>query len=202
MSGIGMNFSNTFKFMAAISPLLLGFLLVVTSIINQDIKGVIYIAGVLIAAIITIFIANIFKSQPLLDRAVTCDMFDLPFARYNVPAFNSMFIAFTLWYLYLPMYNNDSDVNYVLVAFLVVLFIIDAATKLWDKCTTVMGIVFGGILGSLFGVAWYLIINQSGNDDLLYFTDINSGGQQCSKSNKTTFRCSVYKNGELIRSDD
>ena len=42
-------FSNIFKIFSAISPLLLGFFLVMSSLFNKNIKGLVYLSGVLLA---------------------------------------------------------------------------------------------------------------------------------------------------------
>ena len=54
-----MDFSNIFKLIAAMSPILLGSLLILASILNQDVKGIIYLAGVLLASVINIFVMNL-----------------------------------------------------------------------------------------------------------------------------------------------
>jgi hypothetical protein len=48
--------TNLFQFFSTLSPLLLGFFIISATILNQNIKGFIWLAGVLIAFI---FISNI-----------------------------------------------------------------------------------------------------------------------------------------------
>ena len=69
-----MDFSNVFKLISALSPLLLGTLLMMASVINQDVKGIIYLAGVLLSSVMNIFVMNLIKSPSLPDRSITCDM--------------------------------------------------------------------------------------------------------------------------------
>jgi hypothetical protein len=96
--GMQLNFSNMLQFFAAISPILLAFCLVMLSIFNSDIKGMVYLGGVLIASLINLFILNTLKvkSQTLIPPM--CNLIDFPFNlnEYVSPAFNSMFIAFTM----------------------------------------------------------------------------------------------------------
>lgn len=194
-----MSFSNLFKFIATISPLLLGTLLVLASIINQDIKGIIYLAGVLISSVLNIFIMNLVKSPAIPDRSVTCDLVEIPFMvnNYNSPAFNSMFIAFTIAYIGIPMYYNN-EMNYVLLILMLSLFSMDAVTKLGSKCTTATGIFLGLVIGLIFGAGWFTLLHSTGNDDLLYFNEILSNKSVCKMPSSQQFKCSVYKNGELI----
>lgn len=195
-----MDFSNVFKFFSAISPLLLGSLLVLASILNQDIKGVIYLAGVLLASVLNIFIMNLIKSPAIPGRSITCDMVEMPFManNYNSPAFNSMFIAFTIAYLCIPMFFND-EMNYVLLVTLLGIFALDAVTKLRGSCTTATGILFGAVLGFIFGSGWFTLLHFSGSDSLLYFSELLSNKTVCTRPEKQMFKCNVYKNGELIK---
>ena len=56
-----LNFSNLLQFFAAISPILLAFCLVMLSLFNSDIKGMVYLGGILIASLINLLILNTLK---------------------------------------------------------------------------------------------------------------------------------------------
>ena len=56
-----LSFSNLLQFFAAISPILLAFCLVMISLFNSDIKGMVYLGGILIACLINLFILNTLK---------------------------------------------------------------------------------------------------------------------------------------------
>lgn len=194
-------FSNMFKIFSAISPLLLGFFLVMSSLFNQNIKGLIYLAGVLLASVINIFLMNLFQSKRNPDESYTCDIFSLnPYLPFNNPAPTSLFIAFTLAYLILPMVFNN-QLNYVIITFLLLLFVIDAFTKVQKKCTSAGGTLMGGLVGLLLGGAWYMLLHEAGYDSLLYFDELLSNKVACSRPSKQSFKCSVYKGGELISSN-
>ena len=114
--GAEFNPSNIFKFIAAVSPIILTWFLAAASIFNQDIKGIIGLAGILIAICINVLLSNMIKSKPFPERNAVCEIFNLPFAsNYNSPSVNSMIIAFTAAYLIAPMREND-QMNYGLVA--------------------------------------------------------------------------------------
>lgn len=193
--------SNVFQIFSAVSPLLLGFFLVMSSLFNQNIKGLVYLAGVLLASAINIFLMNLIGSERNPDESYSCDIFSLNSTLpYNNPAPTSLFIAFTIAYLVLPMVMND-QLNYVIIAFLGCLFILDAVTKVNKKCTSSSGTVLGGLTGLFLGSAWYMLLHESGNDSLLYFDELLSNKVACSRPSKQTFKCSVYKGGELISSN-
>ena len=44
-----------------------------------------------------------------------------------------------------------------------------------------------------------MIFYSTGNEKMLYFNEILSNKVMCGRPNETTFKCAVYKNGELLR---
>lgn len=203
-SGIQLTSTNIFQFLAFISPFLLAFFLIISSIFNQDLKGVVYLAGVLIASIINILFQNIIQHSRSESAALLCSLVGFNIfntgGSYDTPNSSSVFITFTLAYLLLPMYYN-SQMNYGVLIFLLVLFIVDSITNVMNKCTNIGGAFIGGLIGFILGLIWFSIIFATNNQDLLYFSEFVSNNVMCSKPSKQTFKCSVYKNGELIKSN-
>ena len=109
-----LSFSNLLQFFAAISPILLTFCLVMLSIFNSDIKGMVYLAY------INSFSNNLLILNTLKVKSATnstyCNLVEFPnLNEYVSPAFNSMFISFTLD-TYMPM--KFISVNYPVVLFI------------------------------------------------------------------------------------
>jgi len=163
----------------------------------------VYLAGVLMASVINVFLMNQIKS-PMSQKAsdsTSCNLVEIPyFTQFNSPAPSSLFIAFTIAYLVLPMQYNG-QMNYVILASLLCLFGLDAVTKIGNDCTTLGGSFLGALVGGILGTIWYTIFHVSGYDSLLYFDELESNNVTCSRPSKQTFKCSVYKNGELISSN-
>ena len=146
-------------FLTAVSPLLLAFFLVIASLFNQDVKGLVYLGGVLLGSIIW-FMAAKMSGQPtdedITNSADSCNILDLPYGlgTYTNPNYSSYFIAFTMAYLVLPMYFND-QINWAIFIFLLVLFFADAYSNVVKRCTSSVGTFFGawGALrnGEFFG---------------------------------------------------
>tara|TARA_Y100000389_G_scaffold38744_1_gene33127 strand:+ start:17863 stop:18492 length:630 start_codon:yes stop_codon:yes gene_type:complete len=201
-NGLQLTLSNLFQFCAFISPFVLGFFLIMSSIFNQDIKGFIYLAGVLIATIINILLLNIIRSQSDPNRSPICDLIAFnvfaPGGTFDNPNLSSSFIAFTAVYLLLPMIYNK-QMNWMVVLFVIILFIIDVFTKTTNGCTQLPGIFTGAITGIIFGTLWYTLLQSTGNQKLTYFNDFITNNVVCSRPQKQSFKCSVYKNGELIK---
>lgn len=204
--GIELTFSNVFKFFSAIAPFLLTFLMVMISIFNSNFKGMIYLLGILIAFFMTVMFQAIIRYNP--DQhlkpgqhvATLCRLFSLPYplGSYTSPSFNSVMIAFTFIYLWIPMKENNV-VNYPLLICIFGIFVIDAFSRLHGNCTNAQGIILGGVFGIILGTVWYNLLKITDNKHLLYYDEYVSNKVACSKPQKQTFKCAVYKNGELLK---
>lgn len=195
-------FSNILQFFSAISSILLAFFMIMISLFNQDVKAIIYLAGAFIA-----YIFNVAGLKPALGNKIipesrnpVCDIVDIPVNnKFDGPNANSVFIGFTLMYLTIPMFENN-EINFPLMIGILTLFGMDAIYKLTNSCTTSFGIIIGGLVGGLIGVGYYYLLTNFGLRDYTYFSKIGSNNTEtCSMPNKQTFKCAVYKNGELLK---
>ena len=196
-----LTFSNVMQLFSLIAPLLLGFFLVMLSLFNQSLKGLVYLGGVLIAIVLNIPIMNRIASPIDPNAPIICNILEIPFLnRYTSPSPSTLFIGFTIAYLFLPMqYNNQ--INYILIAALFCLLALDCVTKVTNKCTSAAGALLGALIGFIFGATWYTLFHMAGYDSLLYFEELQSNNIICARPSKQTFKCSVYKNGQLISSN-
>jgi hypothetical protein len=198
---LSLTLSNILQFFSFISPTLLVFFMFMSSLFNQNLKGIVYISGLLICSILNIIFMNLIGSGRDENEAFSCSMFDIPLvSQFNSPYPSCMIIAFTIAYLALPMKYNK-QMNYIVLAFLMSLLVVDILTKVQNKCTTYPGSVMGALVGFIFGTLWYIIFHGLGFDSLLFFDELRSDNVICSRPTKQTFKCSVYKNGELISSN-
>ena len=198
--------SNVFNFFSFMTPFLLVFFLVMISIFNMDIKGIIYLGGILMVSIINIFFMNIVKNVADPNRNPLCGVLNVPFMissganeRYDSPSINSVILCFTMAYLLLPMIFNK-QVNYIVIITLVSLFIIDSFSQITNACSNPAGTLLGSLIGFVLGSIYYSIIYHSGNKNLLYFEEFQSNNVLCKRPRKQQFKCRVYKNGELVDS--
>jgi hypothetical protein len=195
-----LTFSNIVQLFGIFAPLFLGTFLVLVSVFNQNIKGLIYLGGVLIASVINYAVSRTIGSEPIPSEGSICNLVEFPLIqnRYNVPNYNSMFIAFTLMYLLLPMLTNN-QVNLWMIGTIVSIFAIDAYVKLQYSCTVPRGITIGGIVGAALGSLWYFLFKFTDMQSLLFFNDLTSNNVVCNRPKNQTFKCSVYKNGQVIQ---
>ena len=95
----------------------------------------------------------------------------------------------------MPMQTYNSY-NIVLLSIVGVFFGINAVSKTLNGCTTLVGVLISSVVGFIIGFAWYSIVMAS-NPKLLFFS-ADGGEPVCSRPSKQTFKCKVYKNGEVI----
>lgn len=195
-----LTFSNIVQLFTVFAPLFLGTFLVLISVFNQNIKGLIYLGGVLIASVINLGIMFMIGSEPVDNQGAICNLIEFPLipTQYNVPNYNSMFIMFTLVYLLLPMLANN-QVNMWIIGTIVSIFAVDAYVKLQYSCTVPRGITFGAIIGGFLGAIWYFVFKLTEHESLLFFSDLVSNNVICQRPKNQTFKCSVYKNGQVIQ---
>lgn len=195
-------FSNIIQFFSGISSILLAFFMIMASFFNQDIKSIFYLIGAFIS-----YLFNAVALKPALgnkiedgQRSPICDIIDIPLNhQYDGPNGNSVFIAYTLLYLMIPMFENN-EINFPLMISILTLFGMDAFYKLNNKCTSSFGVVIGGLVGGLVGTGYYYLLSNFNLKEFTYFGERGSNNSEtCSMPNKQTFKCAVYKNGELIR---
>jgi len=193
-----LNLSNILQFFSAISPLLLTFCLVLISFFNQDIKGLVYLGGILIASLANLLLLNTFKVKLDVPIPTFCNLIDFPFDlnTYIVPAFNSMLISFTLAYLWMPMILI-STINYPLIIFIFALLGIDGISKKMSGCNTAVGVLTGTIVGFGLGILYFIPFYHK-SPELLFFNNEPSNNVICSRPKKQSFKCQVFKNGELV----
>lgn len=191
------NFPSLFSYFSMISPFLLVLIFVFISIINSNLKGLIYLLGVIFLFFIILMFQNVLRVN-LSDKASAyCQIFSVPYPIYTVPSFNSAIFLFTMTYLFVPMMTNNI-MNFPLLFVLLVLYVIDCSVKSAHFCTTPTGIVLGSFVGLIWGFFWYFLI-QSQNQELLYYDDLLSNKVACSRPSQQKFKCSVYKNGQLLQ---
>ena len=124
-----------------------------------------------------------------------------------LPGSNSTYslfvLCFTFVYFLYPMilYNN---INFSVIIFFSIYIVFDILVKLYYKCITrsnpigAIGDFFGGCVLGIVSVV--IMINT--NKNFLFINQVSSNKEICSMPSAQTFKCSVYKNGQLISSSN
>lgn len=195
-----LNISNLFQFITYISPFILIFTFILIGFLNNEpVNSIIYIGAVCFATFLASLLQPQFKVEAYKDRNALCDLWDLPFIgnTFNTPSLSTFFITFSSVYMILPMILSGS-INYGVIILFATLIVADIVSKLSNRCTTAVGAGLGVILGGLSSTLLTLLMYNT-SPELMFFTEGRSNNTVCGKPSKKKFKCSVYKNGQLLK---
>lgn len=120
--------------------------------------------------------------------------------------YSTYIICFTLFYLMTPMIvisanNKGASMNYGVLFFFMAYLLFDMYVKHTNGCGMVFtSLTLGELLGgSILGAGISLMMYYLSLKKYLYIGE-SSSAEVCSLPSKSKFKCSVYKNGELISS--
>jgi hypothetical protein len=148
MAVIDINLSNIFKIISVSSSLILSAFLVLLSISNSDIKGIIYIASLFTLIIIYFICFATFGEKLVTPTNPICNVFNIPGTSYANSSMNSAVLAFIFVYLAVPMFYNSMNYNILTIVF--IFYIIDSVTMLSNECTNGYAILLSTFSPRLF----------------------------------------------------
>lgn len=186
-----------------LAPFILVCFFTLTSIFNQDFKGIVYIAGLLLSCFITIVIGNgLSEFIPIVsasDKPEICNMITVGSSGdiSKLPLGQSV-ISFTFGYLlYTIVEQKIVKQNISTIVFFPILLLFDMIWNAKNGCYSIWQLIYSLILGGLSGVLWSFIIASTNSPALRYFSGLNNN-EICSVPSQQTFKCRVYQNGKLI----
>jgi hypothetical protein len=211
---IKISINNIIIFMTSLLPILIGSFFIINSFFNYDLKGIIWLIGLLIASVIKLLVKMGFSSggfgiHPWIkeNRAAKvselpshdfCEIFEPigPDSSKKTKAVDShaFFHGFTLFYL---LSGNDMNPLNSGTGFIViygVLIAIDTLYRLIKGCAApLFGVLLGLVLGGILGISWfYLVINVFADGREKVFFGIDPVAKKCAIGNslsKKTFKC-------------
>ncbi len=122
--------------------------------------------------------------------------------------YSTYILTFTMMYLIFPMImiskqSNSNSMNYGVIALFAAYIALDLFIKKSYLCISgfFSSLVLTNILSGMFlGVCVSLMMYSTQLKEYLYINEVNSNREVCSMPSKQTYRCNVYKNGELVGS--
>ena len=213
-----LSFATLFLLFLRLSPFVLLCFFSISSIFNNDLKGVVYLAGLLLTAGISVIAQMFVSSSKPENKDDICDIVSIGSGIFSNIPLGGTILGFTFTYLLQTMRQTDIEYpgsgivnrNWPTTLFFMTLIFSDLAlnTNLFSfikkylnmpltACyTNIQSIAAYGI-GIIAGVIWSNIIYSTKTPELLYFSKYKNN-ESCSKASNKTFKCKVYKNGKLI----
>lgn len=180
------------------SPIILASSIASLSFIFQNFKGLIYLGFLIGSCVIRSFIYMFSGTIPTVNDSTICS--SIQYSKYGNPTFSAFVFAFTIMYLAFPMFSN-SEVNYWVFISLIAYFLIDIFIKLYKNCILKISDLFLNILsGAALSALIVSLMYAGGSGQYLFFNEVSSNKEMCYQPSKQTFKCQMYKNGELISS--
>ena len=193
---------NGFILLTSLSPLLLAFFLIMASVIDSSLRGLVYLGGILICYFINMILTISFPTNASVEMLRrNCNLISWSWAPSTLQdkfATNTMFIAFTATYIIMPMILAN-QMNIPMIIVLGLLYMGDAVTRIVRGCLGPVNVFLGTLIGGLLGAGYASAFYYTKNGNLLYFNEIISNNVVCSRPQKQKFKCAIYKNGELVK---
>jgi hypothetical protein len=160
------------------------------SLFNQDMKGLIYLVGLLFACFCTFLVGQSFSFETEGEKANICSLITVG----NVGSFSKLplgvtVLGYTFFYLvHIIVSKNLSAFNIPTLVFFPLLILADIIWNIMNNCYNIGGIIVSLIVGSIVGVIWAGVIAKMNNPSLL-FLNIGSGQTACQRPSKQLFKC-------------
>lgn len=137
-------------------------------------------------------------SNPICDTG----MF-LPHTNFT---YSTYILVFSLVYFVAPMFiiseqNKTNTINYSVIIFFIAYICYDIGIKIYYNCIDFStGMLADFLSAILLGFLTVVSLIASKNTNVLFINELNSNKEVCTRPTKQQFKCSVYKNGEVIGS--
>ena len=172
-----------------------------SSLFNQDLKGLIYLVGLLLATFIAIIFGNsfsIFERPSLMEDGLyqnvshVCNLMTLSKSgpMSNLPLSQIVF-AYTFGYLFYVIFKYNLIMQNIPVLIIFpVLIITDWFWHASNSCASYLPLFVSTILGGALGVGWAYVIDSTGATKLQYY-NLLSSKESCSVPSQQSFSCKI-----------
>lgn len=200
------NPKDILMFLSLYSPVIIAFSMLFVSFFLQSFKGIIFLCF-LFASTILRYIFYMLRSNKTNEEENTtnedmntnnllCN--SVQYTSFGNATLSTFVFGFTIMYLLLPMFFNNS-INFLIVQILLVYSMLDLYIKQTNNCLPkATEVALNFLCGLLCGAAIIGCLYAGGSSYILFFNEIQSNKEVCNMPSKQTFKCQVYKNGELI----
>ena len=192
------NVSNVLYFIAYIAPVLVLSMIILIGLLNSNAIG----AALFTCIMLIVYFVGISMQRGLgivstVPKHEVCSIFGKNL--YMSPSLSSMMLFASIMYVILPFIMEGQIVSYIpLICVLVAIWVIDFTVKLQNNCTNGLGVVLGTIGGGCIGALFTILLYKFLNKGLLFHSTTSSNNVTCKKASNTKFKCSVYKNGQIV----
>lgn len=166
---------------------------VLQSIFNQNLKGIFYVAGVLLACFLNFILVGESLGSPEGVLNPVCNLIDgMP----KLPIGQTI-LGFTFAYLsYIIIVHKLLNTNVATFVMFPILIIADLVWNYSNKCASPIALMTSLAIGGVFGVLWGMIIDRV-DPELQFFNGIGNK-DICKRPSSTLYKCTVIPNKDMV----
>jgi hypothetical protein len=190
-----LNLNSLLYLFFRLAPFILVCFFVLGSIINSELKGFVYLIGLVFACFVSSQIIGLLGETSGSDISPVCNLFTINGFFTNMTPISMVVLTYTFFYLVYPIgkYHLEID-NVMLLVFFPILILGEAYWIISKGCFSILNTFLAVILGGGLGVLWAYIIDKTNLRGLQYF-NIGSNREKCTRPSTQRFRCVTYKQG-------
>jgi hypothetical protein len=163
------------------------------SIFNQDLTGVVFLIGLLLASVTSVLFGNILPFTPPtngMSPGVVCNQLTIgEGGALSILPLSQTVFGFTLAYLaYFIGVNSLQSQNVATFVIFPMLIIADMIWKIRKSCSTGIKLLTALVIGGSIGTLWAMIIEATNMPQLAYLSGVNNN-EVCSKPSKSLYKC-------------
>ena len=195
---LGLMSANLSDVIVYYSPIILSFCILILSLFYQSHKGFVFFLFVSFFGVIRKLLAKQLFIKSTTPTEKNCSTFTI-FQYDKSDGFVTFFVTFVAGYILAPMFIKNIY-NIPVMAILLLYLLIVTLYQNNDGCCTLSTSLSNILYGVLSAALTVIILVSAGLTDKLFTEDLVSDATVCSMPSKQSFKCSVYKNGEIISS--
>ena len=189
-----LNLINILYMFFRLAPFIIISYFTLQSVLNQDLKGVIYLVGLIVTTAITVGIGGFLPEEkgltPTDYSKIRCTQLTIgnnqPISK--LPLSQTVF-GYTLTYLsYFIGVNNLQTQNITTFILFPIVILADIMWSTRNLCSTPKYLMISLIISGIFGFLWAMIIESTGMPNLSYISGI-SNKDICSRPSKSLYKC-------------
>jgi hypothetical protein len=188
--------NSTMLNVVSFSPIILVCCIVFLSFSYQNYKGFVYLGFLLGLCLLRSFIFS-FNEWDKTNILNKCNQI-IQYGEYGSASMSSFIFGFTFMYIIFPMLYNK-EVNVWILISLGLLFSVDVSTRITNSCITFANYISNFLFGGVASIIILSLMYAGGSGKYLFFNELSNNSEVCSKPDKQTFKCKVYKNGQFVQ---
>ena len=192
-----LNIINILYMFFRLAPFIIVSYFTLQSLFNQDLKGVIYLVGLIVASFVTVILGGVLKNfsppkglMPTDYSRIRCTQLTLGNTQpVSILPLSQTVFGYTLAYLtYFISINNLQTQNIATFIMFPLVIIADIIWSTSNLCSNPKYLLISLIIGCIIGTLWAMIIESTNMPNLAYMSGI-ANKDVCSKPSKSLYKC-------------